>query len=135
MIFGYSELADETVHACMWLAQYSWSGVLPPINPDGSSVFKARSTIPVTFMLTGDSAGITDLVATLSYAKIDNSVAGAVNESVSTAAATTGNLFRYDPAAGQYIFNWSTKGLSAGTYRLFINLGDGVTRTVNLDLK
>lgn len=37
--------------------------------------------------------------------------------------------------AGQHIFNRSTKGLNAGTHRLFINLGDGVTRTVNLDLK
>lgn len=115
--------------------EYCWSGVLPPVNPDGTSVFKARSTIPLKFMLTGCSAGITDLVATLSYAKLDASVAGPINESVSTAAATTGNQFRYDPAADQYVFNWSTKGLSAGTYRLFIDLGDGVTRTVDLDLR
>jgi hypothetical protein len=70
---------------------------------------------------------ITTLVAALTCAK--------VSERVSTAAATTGNLLRHDPAAGQYIFNWSTKDLSAGTHRLFINLGDGVTRTVNLGLK
>jgi len=115
--------------------EYCWSGVLPPVNPDGTSVFKVRSTIPLKFMLIDCSAGITDLVATLSFAKVDNSVAGAVNESVSTAAATTGNQFRYDPAADQYVFNWSTKGLSAGTYQLSIELGDGVTRTVNLDLR
>ena len=117
------------------LGEYCWSGVLPPVNPDGTSVFKARSTIPLKFRLIDCSAGITDLVATLSYAKVDNSVAGAVNESVSTAAATTGNQFRYDPAADQYVFNWSTKGLSAGTYRLLIDLGDGVARTVDLDLR
>ena len=32
-------------------------------------------------------------------------------------------------------FNWGTKGLTAGTYQLQINLGDGVTRTVSLGLK
>jgi hypothetical protein len=115
--------------------EHCWSGVLPPVNPDGTSVFKARSTIPLKFMLIDCSAGITDLVATLSYAKVDNSVAGTVNESVSTAAATTGNQFRYDADTGQYVFNWSTRGLSSGTYQLSIDLGDGVTRTVNLDLR
>jgi hypothetical protein len=45
------------------------------------------------------------------------------------------NLFRYDPTSGQYVFNWNTKGLTAGLYGLRIELGDGVTRTVNLGLK
>lgn len=66
---------------------------------------------------------------------MSNGIAGTDLEAVSSAAATTGNLFRYDPTAHQYIFNWSTKGLTRGTYRLFINLGDGVERTVNLGLK
>jgi hypothetical protein len=114
---------------------YSWSGVLQPVNANGSSVFKAGSTVPVKFMLTGASAGITDLMAKLSYAKLSAGVAGSINESVSTAAATTGNLFRYDPASGQYIFNWSTKGMTAGTYRLFINLGDGVEHAAAVGLK
>jgi hypothetical protein len=78
-------------------------------------------------------AGISGLVATLSYAMVSNGVQGTVVEASSTAAATTGNLFRY--AAGQYIFNWSTKGLTIGTYRLTINLGDGVTRTVDVSLR
>jgi hypothetical protein len=62
-------------------------------------------------------------------------VAGAVNEADSTSAATTGNLFRYDASSGQYLFKWSTKGLSPGTYLLQIDLGDGVSRTVTVGLK
>jgi hypothetical protein len=112
---------------------YAWSGVLPPINPDGSSVFKLGSTLPVKFALTGASACITNLAATLSYAKMSGTVSGPVNEAVSTSAATTGNLFRY--AGGQYLFNWGTKGLTAGTYQLQINLGDGMTRTVTIGLR
>jgi hypothetical protein len=51
-----------------------------------------------------------------------------------TAAPTTGDLFRYD-GTSQYIYNWGTKGLTAGTYQLRIDLGDGVSRTVNISLK
>jgi hypothetical protein len=29
---------------------------------------------------------------------------------------------------GEYVFNWSTAGLSAGTYQLQIDMGDGVVR-------
>jgi hypothetical protein len=31
-------------------------------------------------------------------------------------AATTGNLFRYDGGGGEYIYNWSTKARTQGTY-------------------
>jgi len=126
----------QCMPACGWPpGRTPGPGGLQPINSDGTSVFKAGSTVPVKFKLTGGSAGITDLQPTLSYARISNGVVGSVNETVSTSAATTGNLFRYDPTARQYIFNWSTKGLAPGTYRLFINLGDGVEHTVDVGLR
>ena len=56
-------------------------------------------------------------------------------EAISTAAATTGNAFRYDSTSGQYIFNLATKGLSKGSYQLSINLQDGVSRTVTISLR
>jgi len=135
----YGATATGTVVVKVVLA-YSWSGVLQPIDPPNAngvsaSVFKAGSTVPVKFALTGASAGITTLAATLSYAKVSSGIVGSDIEAVSTAAATTGNLFRYDSTARQYIFNWSTKGLTSGTYRLFINLGDGVPRTVDVGLR
>ncbi|MGN6475515.1 MAG: HYR domain-containing protein, partial [Mycobacteriales bacterium] len=114
---------------------YGFSGILQPVNADGSSIFKLGSTVPVKFALTGSSAGIANAVATLKYAKISNGIDGTSVEAVSTAAATTGNLFRYDPTSQQYIFNWSTKGLTVGSYRLTINLGDGVLHTVVVSLR
>jgi len=108
---------------------------LQPVDGNGGSVFKAGSTVPVKFRLTGCSAGIVDLQATLSYTMISSIVGSSVNESISTSSATTGNLFRYDPTSEQYLFNWSTKGLSQGTYRLFIDLGDGVEHTVEVGLR
>jgi hypothetical protein len=114
---------------------YSTSGVLQPLDAGGSSVFKLGSTVPVKLRLTGASAGIANAAIRLSYAKLVGEEPGEVNEAGSTAAATAGNLFRYDVASGEYVFNWSTKGLTTGRYRLFLDLGDGAPRTVDLGLR
>lgn len=117
------------------MLEFSWGGVLPPIKADGSSVFKAGNTVPVKFQLTEASAGITDAIALLSYSRVINGVPGAPIDAVSTSGATVGSLFRYDWSSHQYIFNWNTKGLTAGHYQLQIDLGDGVLRTAELTLK
>jgi hypothetical protein len=116
---------------------YAWSGVLQPLNADGSSILKLGSTVPVKFKFTGDSAGITDAAAKLYVAKFSDGVVGKEVEAVSTASAIEGNHFRYDPTSDQYIFNWSTKALErgAGTYRLRIELGDQTTNTVLVSLR
>jgi len=108
---------------------------LQPINPDGSSVFKLGSTIPVKFKLTGVSAGITNLAAHLSVAKISNSVTGSYVEAASPGAANAGSTFRYDTDVNLYIFNLSTKALSAGTWSLRADLGDRVDHTINVSLR
>jgi len=113
---------------------YAWSGFLQPINQDGSSIFKLGSTIAVKFQLTGVSSGVQNATAKFSYVKISNKVANGAMKSSTTAAPTSGDLFRYD-GISQYIYNWGTKGLTAGTYQLRIELGDGVTHTVNISLK
>ena len=99
-------------------------------------VLSGQLWVQVKFELTGASAGIANAVAKLGYTKLPiTTLAGPVNEATSTAAATSGNLFRYDAKTKQYIFNWGTKGLTAGVYELKIDLGDGVSRTVNIVLK
>jgi hypothetical protein len=115
---------------------YAWSGALQPINADGSSIFKAGSTIPVKFALTGASAGITTLVGSFSYARIgDLGSSATVNEDVLYTSPSAGNTFRYDPTSGQYLLNWSTKGLTSGLYQLNIDLGDGMQRVIIIGLR
>jgi hypothetical protein len=77
VVCSTTDLAGNTTtgsfNVTVTLAQnftHSWSGVLQPINPDGSSIFKWKSTVPVKFRLTGASAGITNLVATITYVKL-----------------------------------------------------------------
>jgi len=114
--------------------QYGWSGFLPPIDPAGGSRFNKGSTVPVKFKLTGKSAGITNLVARLYVAKVVNGVVGPYALGESTPPCEDG-AFRYDASGKQYIFNLSTKKMSTGTWSLRVDLGDGVTRVVQISLK
>jgi hypothetical protein len=104
---------------------FSWSGVLQPINSDGTSIFKLGSTIPVKFRLTGACTHNPNLIAQINLAKISNSIVGDYLEATSTSAANSGSTFRYDATGDQYIYNLATKPLSPGTWQIAINLGDG----------
>ncbi len=108
---------------------------LQPINGDGSSVFKQGSTVPVKFQLQGVSASISNLVAHISLAKLTDNVEGSYLEATSTAAADSGNTFRYDSTGALYIFNLSTKPLTVGTYRLKADLHDGSSHLVDISIR
>jgi Spy/CpxP family protein refolding chaperone len=109
---------------------YTWSGLLPPVH-DGDD-YKIGRTLPVKFKLTGASAGITNAVARLWIAKVVGGVPGPEVAAEAT-PANTGNLFRND-SGSQYIFNWSVRGFTPGTYQLRIDMGDGVLRTITIGL-
>ncbi len=113
---------------------YHWYGFLQPLKTTGKkSVFKLGSTIPVKFKIDGDVPKKT--VANISFSKIANaSLEAAVNEAVSTSAATTGTLFRYSAADDQYIYNLSTKNLTAGEYTIKAVLDDGKQYSIHIIL-
>lgn len=130
---GYNSSTGR-YEALMWVkAGYSWSGFLQPINMAGTSVFKLGQTIPVKFRLTGASAGITNLVAHLYIAKVIDGIVGTEEEADSNACHDDGDTFRYDD--GKYIFNLGTKHMSKGTWRLRVDMGDGIERTVLISLR
>jgi type VI protein secretion system component Hcp len=98
----------------------------PFLSPLAKSTFKVGSAIPVKFQLTGASAGIHNLVAKGSWARVTGGVPGPYT--------TIGN-FKYDPTTKNYVLIWSTKSLGKGTYRLQADLGDGSPKTVDVILK
>jgi hypothetical protein len=128
----FTGAASFTVHV-RYAAPTDGTFFAQPINPDGSSVFKCGSTIPVKFSLTGVSAGITNLAAHISVARISNGIEGTYVETTSNAAPDGGSLFRY--SGGQYIYNLSTKGMATGTWSIRADLGDGVAHTIIVSLK
>ena len=110
---------------------YTWTNLLAPIQDGG--VYKAGRILPIKFQLTGASAGITDAVIRLLVFKVNDSVVGDAVDVQSSSAASTGNLFRFEN--GEYVYNLSTAGLTAGTYQLQVDMGDGVVRAINITLK
>jgi hypothetical protein len=115
----------------------AFSGILPPIKPDGTSVFKLGSTVPVKFQLRDAQDNfVTDAVATISLQKlVGGEPYGSPVDGGSTSAATTGNLFRYDPTSDQYIFNLATKVLSTGTWEITITVNGTGSYSVEIGLK
>jgi hypothetical protein len=122
---------EETIH---YNVVYDFGGFLQPLSKGGT--YKAGSTIPVKFQLKDVSGKyISNAIATMMYAKINNNVVDNEVEAISTSATSSGNQFRYDSTANQYIFNLSTKGMATGTYQITITLNDGTTYSAQFSLK
>lgn len=150
---GSDSAGNPTVPASVsYTVGYAFPGIFQPINdPAGSapSVFRQGSTVPVKFALLDARGGrLSDAAAqaiadTCSARLFTGVVAtgspGVVNEAISTSAASTGNCFRYDAAADQFIFNLNTKGMAAGTYVLEARISSGssvvTTRSVTVGLR
>ncbi|MBA7558226.1 hypothetical protein ES705_51021 [subsurface metagenome] len=116
-----------------------FSGILPPIKPDGTRVFKLGSTIPVKFQLwdaDGNFITDTEAEAKISLKKIiGEDPLGVPEDGDSTSAATIGNLFRYDDTDNQYIFNLATKELSIGTWEITITVNGTGSYSVKIGLR
>jgi hypothetical protein len=105
--------------------------VLQPIKADGSSIFKRNSTIPVKFELK-DANGVkisdaeAQAIADGGLARLHLRYSGAANgdvtQEVVSTSAHSGNAFRYDAQAGQFIFNLATRQLTSGQYEITIKL-------------
>lgn len=119
---------------CEVPVRYAYSGLLQPVNPDGSSVFKLGSTVPVKFDL-ADAAGkaITNAAATIELAKVSTAVDGTVIEEVVAATPTNGKAFVYTD--GHYQYNLATKPLSTGTWQVRIALDDGAIHRTRISLR
>jgi hypothetical protein len=109
--------------------RYHFSGFLPPLG--NGLQFGLNRTVPVKFQLSDNSdKAVTSLsaVTALQVAPVVNGVAG----TPLAPASSDGKGLR--STGGQYSFNWSTKGLAAGTYQVQLRLADGTlyTRTVQL---
>jgi hypothetical protein len=112
--------------------------ILPPINPDGTSIFKQGSTVPAKFRVCdalGNSIGTPGLVTSFKLVQIINGTGTTtVNEGVDS--TTPDNQFRWDPTDKQWIFNISTKSLARNkTYVYMISLNDGSNITFQFGLK
>jgi hypothetical protein len=102
--------------------------ILRPINPNGTSVFRPGSNVPVKFRVcdaAGTSVGTPGVVASFKLIQI---VRGTVTTSVSAdpAPENPGQGFRFDDEDALWVFHLGTKNLDTGsTYVYRILLADG----------
>jgi hypothetical protein len=134
-------ITTQTIH---YTIKYSFSGFRQPINDTAhqtgqlTSIFKAGSTVPVKFDLeSADGSSVHSATPPQWLTPVKGSpLSAAVDENLYGAAATTGTTYRTDSGDGQYIYNWSTQGLTPGYYyRIGVRLDDGSTYIVNIGLR
>jgi hypothetical protein len=120
---------------------YGWNGFLQPINDTAhqtsltQSKFKLGQTIPAKFVITNAAGSVVQQTSNPNFARSENL-------GVCDANATPDNVPTVDPEVipqfvwdgSQYHYNWSTKGLTTGRYRIFANLADGNSPWVDICL-
>lgn len=135
-----TEVCDGRDEDCDGLTDenYVFGGYRPPVNADGSSIFRRGSVAPLKFRLAGCSgAPVPDAVATVEIFFYAAGVVGTeIEEVASTAASNTDNLYRYDAAEDQYLYNLDTNPLAPMTsYLIRTTLDDGTSHDVVISIK
>jgi hypothetical protein len=109
---------------------YGWNGFLQPINDTAHQVsvlmskFKPGQTIPVKFTIVDVNNAVVQQPSapTFKATRLGDCGMGGVSEELGTMTPDTGSAYKWD--GGQYHYNWSTKGLSTGLYRVRALLSD-----------
>jgi uncharacterized protein YaiE (UPF0345 family) len=122
---------------------YKWDGFLQPINDTAHQVgvleskFKLGSTVPVKFQIKNAGGTVVQQATAPTFQQGANR--GPCDSTTSPEATyvdtpTPGTAFRWDSSLQGYIYNFSTKGLQNGEYRIYANLADGTKQYVDLCL-
>jgi hypothetical protein len=133
-VFPTAEVCDGADNDCDGLTDenHVFGGYLEPVNPDGSSIFKWKRTIPFKFRLTSCAgAPVATNHPTIAVYFYNAGTVGTEVEHVGSAGnANRDNLYRYT-GDGRYIYNLDTKPLAPGrSYLVRTKLDDGSTHDV-----
>jgi hypothetical protein len=113
---------------------YGWDGFLQPINDTAHQVgvqqskFKLGQTIPTKFVIKDAAGNVVQQATNPKFTVSDNRGACDITAALDTAPTVVPESgLQYSWTGTQYQYNWSTKGLTAGEYRVWANLSDGST--------
>ncbi|NMM35576.1 MAG: hypothetical protein HHJ13_16595, partial [Phycicoccus sp.] len=119
---------------------YGWNGFLQPINDTAhqtgvnESKFKLGQTIPAKFVLTDTFGNVVQQSGNPTFSRTWRGACDLNAALDSVPSTSTSTDPEYKLTGGQYLYGWSTKGLTAGEYRVFANLADGTARYVDICL-
>jgi hypothetical protein len=121
---------------------FAWNGFLQPINDTAhqtgsiQSTFRLGQTIPAKFVLRNASGTTVQQATSPTFSRSGNlgqCEIGATLETITEILTPDGGVV-YSWDGSKYHYNWSTKGLTAGEYRIYANLADGTKRYVDICL-
>jgi ribosomal-protein-alanine N-acetyltransferase len=121
--------------------EYGWKGFLQPINDTAhqtgvtESKFKLGQTIPVKFDIYNAAGTVVQQAQNPTFTKsnnLGNCDSTTTLEDPTTLSPDAATTYAY--TGGHYQYNWSTKNLTAGEYRIYANLADGTKRYVDICL-
>jgi hypothetical protein len=108
---------------------YDFVGFLLPLDPNHTSSHMLGRAISVKFQLVDIQGNYyADATARVYIAKVTNGVVGVEMEAESP--GNSGNICDYIVNRNLYHFNLKTTDLMSGTYRIRVDLGDGLTYAV-----
>jgi hypothetical protein len=110
---------------------YQFSGFLPPLA--SNLAFEAGRTVPIKFNLYAANGTALTNVAVVSSLLIQPLGANGTTPGTPFApAATGGTALRYD--GSEFIFNWDTKNLAVGYYKILLTGADGAVQTKTVQI-
>lgn len=119
---------------------FRWDGYLQPINATAHDVvtmskFKLGQTIPAKFDIKDVNGNIVQQIGnpTFNY-RLLAGVCSVAEPDAPDAIYTPSTASIYVLTGGHYQYNWSTKNLTGGLYRILANLSDGTTQSVDICL-
>ena len=134
---AYDVAGNSTIETRAYtVAAWTLKGFYSPVEMNGAyNSAKGGSTVPLKFEIFAGSTELTDVAAvtSLTYAPTDCGANTISAESAAEAAGGTG--LRYDPKAGQYIYNWKTPKTPDACLRLTLAAQDLSTLVVYFKLK
>jgi hypothetical protein len=107
------------------ISTYVFSGFLPPLN--SALPIGLGRIVPIKFQLSNANGFVSNLSVIASLLLL--SPAG--NNVLTTSGSTA---LRFDSTSNQFVANWQTKGLPAGSYTLRLALADGTVQTKVIQL-
>jgi hypothetical protein len=121
---------------------FGWTGFLQPINDTAHQIgatqskFKAGQTIPAKFVLRNAAGNVVQQVGEPTFTRSANrGVCDATTTVETTDVVAADNVPTYKWDGTQYHYNWSTKNLAPGQYRIFANLQNGQVEWVDICLQ
>jgi hypothetical protein len=138
---GYDNAGNATTVSCGYSIIYNWIGFLQPLSSDPTVINagNAGRTYPIKWQLAdANGAYVTDVVSgtTIGVAKVScGNLTGNPTDTIDYTSSAGDSSLRYDSAANQYVYNWTSPSTKSTCYRMTVTTPDMRQHTALFSLR